>query len=121
MTSAVRAQRETRCRHQAIQTEWLLDAGIKRAISQMTADEKYEGEHWIPAFETTQFAKAAVEITVEPTTRSDSSANVVSVNVVATLARSVASPAMEIATRTQKSFTFQISKPTPHSPSINEE
>ncbi|WP_372717526.1 hypothetical protein [Novipirellula sp.] len=121
VASAVRGQRETLRRHQSMQTEWLLDAGINRAIAQIAADDQYEGENWIPAFENSRFAKANVEISVTAASGDDDSLNLVLVDVVATLARSVDSPAMEIATRTQKSYTFQVSKSNPQSALTNDE
>jgi len=121
VASAVRAQRETVRRHQTMQTEWLLDAGINRAITRIAADDSYEGENWIPAFENSRYAKANVEISVAPAAGGDDASNLVSVDVIATLARSVDSAAMEIATRTQKSYTFQVSKSNPHSAATNDE
>ncbi len=126
VANAMRGQRETRRRHQAMQTQWLLLAGIDRAVNQIKADPNYQGESWIPKAELPGFAEVKVQITLTPIESEngeseDNPSDTVAVNVVAMLFQSDASPAMKIATRTQKSYSFQFSKTNLPSPTSNEE
>ncbi len=116
VATAVRAQREIRQRHQVLQTDWLLEAGIRRAVKSIEASAGYAGETWIPEPESLEFAEAQVTIRVERLERDeDEDFDWHEVTAVATLCRSVATPAMRIATRTQKSDTLEVStsKPSP--------
>ncbi|WP_442505186.1 hypothetical protein SH528x_003963 [Novipirellula sp. SH528] len=126
VANAMRGQRETRRRHQAMQTQWLLIAGIDRAVNQIQADPNYQGENWIPKAELPDFAEVKVQITLKPIEpedieSEDNPSDAVAVDVVAMLSQSDASPAMKIATRTQKSYSFKVSKTNLPSPTTNEE
>src|SRR5690606_1932738 len=91
-------RRQGRMQWQLRQTEYLLDAGIRRAVARLSADEDYAGETWQPAAALPGFASVAVEIDVLP---SDEESSTRQVTVVARLSRSDS-----LAFRTQRSQTF---------------
>ncbi|MEM8665905.1 MAG: hypothetical protein AAGG48_00210 [Planctomycetota bacterium] len=68
--SALRYRRQTRLEQQMVQTDFLLDAGIQRALQKLETQADYEGESWTPAGELTRFGEATVQIAVkrEPNT-----------------------------------------------------
>ena len=61
---AIRARRHTQLEHQMIQTEWLLDAGVRRANTKIADQAGYEGETWNPAGALDRFGTATVQIQI---------------------------------------------------------
>lgn len=80
---AIRARRQTRLEHQMVQTEWLLDAGIRRATVKLRNQPEFKGETWVPSGALERFGSASVEIAV---TNDDTSSK--QVEVIATIAGS---------------------------------
>jgi hypothetical protein len=62
--TALRARRDIRLEHQLIQTEWLLDAGVRRAQAAISRQPEYQGETWTPSGSLQRFGDATVQITV---------------------------------------------------------
>ena len=62
MQSAIRERREIRLRHQMLQTEFLLDAGVQLARQRIEGSADYQGETWTPSPTTTHFPNANVVI-----------------------------------------------------------
>lgn len=62
--ATLRARRHAKLEHQLIQTEWLLDAGVRRAMASMKGQSNYQGETWIPTGALDRFGTATVEVTV---------------------------------------------------------
>jgi type II secretory pathway component PulK len=62
MQAAIRERREISLRHQMLQTEFLLDAGVQLARSRIMASTDYQGETWIPNAASTGFPNATVVI-----------------------------------------------------------
>ncbi len=91
-------RRQGRMQWQLRQTEYLVDAGIRRAVARLGADEDYAGETWHPAAALPDFASVAVEIDVMPL---DEVPPRWEVTVVAKLSQSDS-----LAFRTQRSQTF---------------
>lgn len=58
------ARRQGRVERQVRQTQYLLDAGIRRATERLRADESYVGETWEPTAALPRFGAARVEIRV---------------------------------------------------------
>ena len=106
--SALRTRRECRTQQQLRQTELLLDAGIRRAIAQLNANEDYEDEEWTPP--SISGLTPLVRIQVER--ESDRP----TVQVVASLGIRESSGAFRAATKTQRSLTFQLPTEQPRSP-----
>ncbi|MDG2220023.1 MAG: hypothetical protein P8L85_01495 [Rubripirellula sp.] len=97
--ATLRARRHARLEHQMIQTEWLLDAGVRRAMISMMNQSNYQGETWSPAGALDQFGTATVQVTVSPET-----SNSATVKVTATL---VEPSARARTTRRSHEFEFQ--------------
>ena len=56
-----------RAQERQLQTEWLVEAGIQRALARLAADPGYKGETWeVPARDLDSADDALVAITVEP-------------------------------------------------------
>lgn len=62
MQSALRERREITLRHQMLQTEFLLDAGVRRAVRQSRSSADDEGETWQPELKATSFPNPLVQI-----------------------------------------------------------
>ncbi|MEO1524358.1 MAG: hypothetical protein AAFX06_02930 [Planctomycetota bacterium] len=63
---ALAARRETKLRHQWLQTSRLLDAGVLRATTQKTRDPEYDGETWSPDLRSSsESVPASVKISVD--------------------------------------------------------
>jgi hypothetical protein len=62
------AERRSQVRaEERLQTEWLAEAGVRRAAAQLAANAEYDGEDWqIEATEISRPKSASVLITVEP-------------------------------------------------------
>lgn len=58
------ARRQGRVERQLRQTQYLLDAGIRRATERLRADASYVGETWEPTAALPRFGTARVEIRV---------------------------------------------------------
>ena len=103
MQSSLRGRREVRMQRQLIQTEFLCEAGVQRAVQQLKRSPEYKGEKWFPKLGSTSFGNAAIEIRIEP---SQEVVNTLRAEVFATLADSA-----ESNDRMQRSHTFLISLP----------
>lgn len=64
--STLQSQRETRIRMQMRQTEYLLDAGMIRAASQLRESVDYRGEQWRPTLERFDGALVLVQVAADP-------------------------------------------------------
>ena len=104
MQSSLRGRREVRMQRQLIQTDFLCEAGVQRAVQQLKRSPEYKGEKWFPKLGSTSFGNAAIEIRIEP---SQEVVNTLRAEVFATLADSADSN-----DRMQRSHTFLISLPT---------
>ncbi len=104
MQSSLRGRREVRMQRQLIQTQFLCEAGVKRAVQQLKKFPEYKGEKWLPKLGTTSFEHAAIEIRIKPVTEN---ANSLRAEVVASIADSANSNS-----RMQRSHTFFIVHPT---------
>ena len=104
MQSSLRGRREVRMQRQLIQTEFLCEAGVKRAVQQLKRSPEYKGEKWLPKLGTTSYEHAAIEIRIEP---AKENANSLRAEVVASIADSANSN-----NRMQRSHTFFIGQPT---------
>ncbi len=78
---ALRARRAMKQTHQLRQTEYLLDAGILRAATQLKNSDQYRGEQWEPKIE--QLRRLYPRVTIS--TQAGDERNVFKVMVVATL------------------------------------
>ena len=85
MQSSLRGRREVRMQRQLIQTEFLCEAGVQRAVQQLKRSPEYKGEKWFPKLGSTSFEKAVIEIRIEP---SMEVVDTLRVEVMATLANS---------------------------------
>lgn len=103
MQSSLRGRREVRMQRQLIQTEFLCEAGVQRAVQQLKRSPEYKGEKWFPKLGSTSFENAAIEIRIEP---SMDDINTLRAQVIATLANSADSN-----DRMQRSHTFSIGLP----------
>lgn len=65
------ARRQGRVERQVRQTQYLLDAGIRRAIERLRADDRYAGETWEPTAALTRFGGVRVEIRITPVAADD--------------------------------------------------
>ena len=92
------ARRQGRMQWQLRQTEYLLDAGIRRAVAHLDSRDDYAGETWQPAAALPGFKSVAVEIAVTP---SDDDPSRRKVTVQARLDQSES-----LAFRTQRSHSF---------------
>lgn len=104
MQSSLRGRREVRMQRQLIQTEFLCEAGVQRAVQQLKKAPEYKGEIWFPKLGSTSFENAAIEIRIEP---SMDDINTLRAEVIATLADSADSN-----DRMQRSHTFSIGLPS---------
>ncbi len=104
MQSSLRGRREVRMQRQLIQTEFLCEAGVQRAVQQLKRSPEYKGEKWFPNLSSTAFGNAAIEIRIEP---SMDDINTLHAQVIATLANSADSN-----DRMQRSHTFSIGLPS---------
>lgn len=98
--SSLRSRHEVRMQRQLIQTEFLCEAGVERAVQQLKRSPEYRGEKWFPKLGSTSFGHAAIEIRIEP---SQEVVNTLRAEVFATLADSA-----ESNNRMQRSHTFLI-------------
>lgn len=94
---SLRGRREVRVQNQMLQTEFLLDAGITRAIKQLKANADYTGETWRPAA-IDQSDNPLVEIVVADGR----------VNVNASLGEPVHEGQQLIASQTKRSYSFPL-------------
>ena len=101
LQSSLRGRREVRMQRQLIQTEYLCEAGVQRAVKRLKESPNYLGEKWLPRLGTTSFENAAIEIRIEPVR---DAANRIRVDVTASL-----SSTAESNDRMQRSHTFIIS------------
>ncbi len=46
MTNALSERRQVRKQRQAVQADWLVEAGLQRAVAQLASDAGYRGETW---------------------------------------------------------------------------
>ncbi len=104
MQSSLRGRREVRMQRQLIQTEFLCEAGVQRAVQQLKKSPEYKGEKWFPKLGSTSFGNAAIEIRIEP---SQEVVNTLRAEVFATLADSADSN-----DRMQRTHTFLIGQST---------
>jgi type II secretory pathway component PulK len=72
-TKRMLAERRTQIRaEERVQTEWLAEAGVRRAAARLLIDSDYNGEEWlITAAEINRPHPARVQITVEATDAPD--------------------------------------------------
>ncbi|TWU32982.1 hypothetical protein [Novipirellula artificiosorum] len=103
--SARVAQRELQMRKQMLQTEWLLDAAVHRAVRRMEQSPEYRGETWIATELTERWPIAEAEIVVDPTETSED----YRVHVTARLSAASDDRFTPQASRTQRSHTFTLS------------
>ena len=96
---ALRARRHAMLEHQLVQTEWLLDAGVRRARAGLQNQSDYQGETWTPAGGLDRFGTATVEIVIS-TAASESPVATVTATI-------VESPARARTTRRSHQFSFQ--------------
>lgn len=61
---SLEARRQGRVERQLRQTQYLLDAGIRRAAERLRADASYSGETWQPTVALARFGDVRVEIRV---------------------------------------------------------
>ena len=104
MQSSLRGRREVRMQRQLIQTEFLCEAGVQRAVQQLKKSPEYKGEKWFPKLGSTSYENAAIEIRIEP---SMEVVNTLRAEVFATLADSADSN-----DRMQRTHTFLIGQST---------
>jgi hypothetical protein len=86
---SIQFRRHARKDRQVHQTQWLLDAGIRKAISELTADENYGGESWRPTSALNGYSHVLVEIEVKP---SEADESVRTVRVIAQLGKTASGP-----------------------------
>ncbi|HUP80756.1 MAG TPA: hypothetical protein VM260_19555 [Pirellula sp.] len=104
MQNSLRGRREVRMQRQLLQTEFLCEAGVKRAVQRLKRSPEYKGEKWLPKLGTTSFENSTIEIRIEP---AKENANSLRAEVVASIADSANSN-----NRMQRSHTFFIDHPT---------
>ncbi|TVP99968.1 MAG: hypothetical protein EA381_08445 [Planctomycetaceae bacterium] len=97
------ARRQGRVERQLRQTEFLLEAGVRRATRALLADPAYAGETWQPSDALPAWDNVQVEIGLTP---SDPPESAPVVTVIATLGRGDSD-----ASRTQRSFRFPVPQP----------
>jgi hypothetical protein len=98
---AVRMHREVRLQQQMLQTQFLLDAGILRAVERLNQTPDYQGETWHPETAITRYPNPLVEIRVDADR----------VDVTASLGIAVEAGQQLIASRTKRSHTFTVNEP----------
>lgn len=75
-SSSLRTRRQLHSERDLRQVELLLDAGLRRAVARIAADESYLGETWrLPADQLLQHGAAEVTITAAPANDSADSAS----------------------------------------------
>lgn len=94
---SIQFRRHARKDRQVHQTQWLLDAGIRKAISELTADENYGGESWRPTSALNGYSHVLVEIEVKP---SEADSSVRMVRVIAQLGNVVRGPVADESSKT---------------------
>lgn len=102
--SSLRGRREVRMQRQLLQTEFLCEAGVRRAVQQLKKSAEYKGETWLPKLGATSYEHAAIKIKIEP---AKEDANSLRAEVVASIADSANSN-----NQMQRSHTFFIGQPT---------
>ena len=102
--SSLRGRREVRMQRQLMQTEYLCEAAVKRAVQQLKKSSEYKGETWHPKLGANSFDHAAIEIRIE---RVKEDANSMRAEVIASIADSANSN-----NRMQRSHTFFINHPS---------
>lgn len=106
---ALDARRHGRMERQLRQTEYLLDAGIRRAVAGLRGSDDYSGETWRPVGALPRMESVLVEIHIFRPIDNPSSHQV---TILAKLGHSAA-----LASQTQRSHTFTFSLPDqPESP-----
>lgn len=68
---SLEARRQGRVERQLRQTQYLLDAGIRRAAERLRADASYSGETWEPTAALARFGDVRVEIRITGTDDED--------------------------------------------------
>ena len=101
--SALRARRHSLLEHQLTQTEWLLDAGVRRAMTKIQIEPDYQGETWNPVGALERIGTATVEIVI-----SNDAPDSASAKVTATI---VESSPLAKTTRRSHQFIFQPNSP----------
>lgn len=107
LRSTLRARREVATRHQLLQTDWLLNAGIQLAREKLAKQDDYQGETWQPQDVIVGYYQANVVIKV---TEDENEAAIV--EVVATLANSPRRGDRQHAFVTQRSHQWSIPRST---------
>jgi hypothetical protein len=105
VVSTLRARREANVQHQLRQTDYLLDAGIQRAMAQLQNSTDYSGETWVPG-EVPHFYRAKVVIVAVSKKEEDLS----TIEVVASLANRPADADRSSAFVTQRSHRWTVSR-----------
>jgi type II secretory pathway component PulK len=100
LKSALQARQLVRQERQLTQTQFLLEAGIQRAVAQLRENPNYQGETWRLAAEAIPGHKSA-QVEIKVTTASNEG-SATSVQVVAQLGADAPLPI-------QRSYTFSIS------------
>jgi hypothetical protein len=100
--AALRWRRSLRMEHQMRQTEFLLDAGILRAASQLRRFSDYRGETWRPRSSTVGFESPVVEIRV----KASEDPQALHVDVVARMGNPLADLQRSNPSQTSRSYTF---------------
>lgn len=109
LRSTLRERREVMVRHQVLQTDWLLNAGIQLAAKQLADQPSYHGETWLPKETTGAYFDARVVIRV---TQVEDQTKATSVEIIATLANSPSRGNRSNAFVTQCSHRLFIKRPT---------
>ena len=102
--SSLRGRHEVRMQRQVIQTEFLCEAGVRRAVQQLKKSAEYKGEIWHPQLGTNSFEHVSIDIRIEP---AKDDAKALRAEVIASIADSANSNY-----RMQRSHNFLISQPT---------
>ena len=102
--SALRGRIVVRMQQQLLQTDLLCEAGVKRAVQQLSKSSEYRGEKWVPKSSIASFEFAVIEIKLESSLEDKRSLRA---EVIASLASSANSN-----DRMQRSHTFEIELPS---------
>ena len=106
VASTLRARREANVQHQLRQTDYLLDAGIQRAMAQLQESPDYPGETWVPGDIVPHFYRAKVVIV----TLNEKEESLSAIEVVASLANRPADADRSSAFVTQRSHRWTVSR-----------